>query len=169
MKMLRRLAPLLLVLLLCGMAQKKKRDLSVTFHVETIEQDTGTFAMQVELRSLHRMAYVEKMPSITEREISLIYPFTAPDGTMGCAFKLDNHGRIWLDTLSIEKRGLAMVALVNGRIVCDMLIDKRVSDGIITIPRGLNTEDIEILKKKFKIMGTTDKKGRPVKGEHDPD
>ena len=99
------------------------------------------------------------MPSITEREISGIFPFPASDGTMGCAFKLDDHGRVWLDTLSIEKKGMALVAMVNGRIVCDMLIDKRVADGIISIPNGLTNEDITILKKKFKVIGT----GKPAK------
>lgn len=167
MKTFRCLSLLLLLPFLAGMA-KKSTSLSVTFHVETSQQDTGAFSIPVQLRSLNREAYVEKMPSITEREIAAIYPFPASDGTLGCVFKLDNHGRIWLDTLSIEKRGMAMIAMVNGRIVCDMLIDKRVSDGIITIPFGLTDQDITILKKKFKLIGTK-KNGEPVKGERDPD
>ncbi|MEI8340995.1 MAG: hypothetical protein WCH43_05580 [Verrucomicrobiota bacterium] len=158
MKTLRCLAMLLLALSLAGFAQKHGA-LSVTFHVETNARDTSTFAVPVNLINLKRQAFIEKMPSITEREISGIFPFPASDGTMGCAFKLDDHGRVWLDTLSIEKKGMALVAMVNGRIVCDMLIDKRVADGIISIPNGLTNEDITILKKKFKVIGT----GKPAK------
>jgi hypothetical protein len=163
MKIFRSLALLLLALALAGFAQKSGT-LSVTFHVEANARDTSTFSVPVTLKNSHRQVYIEKMPSITEREIETIYPFPASDGTMGCAFKLDAHGRIWLDTVSIENYGKAIVAMVNGRIVFDMFIDKRVSDGIITIQNGLTEEDIAILKKKFKVMGTGKKDAAPSDG-----
>ena len=151
MKTLRSLAILFLALALAGFAQKRNA-LTVTFHVETNSRDTASFAIPVELKNLHRQAFIEKMPSITEREILGIYPFMAADGTQGCSFQLDNHGIIWLDTLSVEHRGLALVAMVNGRIVCDLLIDKRVSDGVITIPSGLTPDDMRILQKKIHLI-----------------
>jgi len=166
MKTFRCLALLILALALAGFA-KKKEALSVTFHVETNSRDTSSFALPVNLKNLGRQSYIEKMPSITEREISRIFPFSASDGSMGCAFILDDHGRVWLDTLSVEKRGMALVAMVNGRIVCDMLIDKRVADGIITIPNGLSDQDIVILTKKFKVAGTG-KKAAPTGFERMP-
>jgi len=167
MKTFRTLALLLLALALAGFAQKSGA-LSVTFHVEANARDTNTFSFPIDLKNLKRQAYIEKMPSITEHEIAAIFPFAASDGTMGCAFKLDDHGRIWLDTVSIENYGKALVAMVNGRIVFDMLIDKRVSDGIVTIQNGLTEQDIAILKKKFKVMGTG-KKEAPTGMERIPD
>ena len=146
--MLRCLASIFLVLLFAGFAPKKQT-LTVTFHVEANAHDTKTFSVPVMLKNLNRETYIEKLPSITETEISAIFPFAASDGTMGCTFKLDGHGTIWLDTLSVEHRGTALVAMVNGRIVCDLLIDQRVSTGLITIPNGLTNEDITILTKKF--------------------
>ena len=154
--MLRCLASLFLVIALTGFA-KKNEALSVTFHVETNERDSKTFAIPVTLKNLKRATFIEKMPSITEREIAAIYPFSAPDGTMGCAFKLDSHGSMWLDTLSIEHRSSALVAMVNGRIVCDLLIDQRVANGLITIPSGLTNADIAILTKKFHLIGSEKK------------
>jgi len=151
MKMLRCVATLFLALALVGFAQKRNA-LSLTFHVETNSRDTASFAIPVDLKNLHRQAFIEKMPSITEREVQGIYPFLAADGTQGCAFQLDNHGTIWLDTLSVEHRGMALVAMVNGRIVCDLLIDKPVTDGIISIPCGLTPADMTILKKKFRLI-----------------
>ena len=153
MKLLRCLASLCLILALAGFSQKNQV-LTVTFHVETNARDTKSFALPVKLKNLKREAFIEKMPSITEREIAGIFPFAASDGTMGCSFQMDAHGTIWLVTLSVEHRGSALVAMINGRIVCDLLIDKRVSNGLITIPNGLTNEDVAGLTKKFHIIGT---------------
>jgi hypothetical protein len=147
-----RLFPLvLLVLALSGFAQKKNH-ISVTFHVEANEQDSNVFSVPVILKNPPRKIFVEKMASLTEREIQSVFPFQANDGTMGCSFKLDDHGTIWLDTLSIEHLGKTLVGFVNERQVIGLLIDRRVADGIITIPSGLKNEEIEVLKKKFPLM-----------------
>jgi len=152
MKNIRIFLFLLLALALAGFAEKMRR-VSVTFHVETNARDTGAFAIPVKLKNPPRQTFIEKMPSITEQEIQAIYPFPANDGTMGCAFMLDDHGRVWLDTLSVEHLGRSLVAFVDGRQVSDVLIDKRVSDGIITIPYGLTNNDIASLKGKYPIIG----------------
>jgi hypothetical protein len=49
---------------------------------------------------------------------------------------------------------------MNGRQVVDMQIDRRVSDGVITIQRGLTQEDIAALQKKFRIVGEAKKRRR---------
>jgi hypothetical protein len=46
-----------------------------------------------------------------------------------------------------------VVAFVNGRQVIDLLIDKRVKDGIVSIPRGLSALDVARLHKTFPILG----------------
>jgi hypothetical protein len=139
--------------LLCIATAKKENETTVRFHTETRQQDGQTFAMPIQLQHPPRVAYISKIPAISERDITAIYPFQAQDGTWGCLFQLDQHGRIALDTLSIEKRGTSIVAAVNGRQIIDLLIDRRVSDGLITIPRGLTPEDIAALQKKFAVIG----------------
>jgi hypothetical protein len=138
--------------LLC-IAAAKKEDTTVRFHTETQQQDGQAFAMPVRLQHPARNAYVSKVPAISERDIVAIYPFQAKDGSWGCLFQLDAHGRIALDTLSIEKRGTSLVAAVNGRQVIDLQIDRRISDGLLTIPRGLTQEEIASLQKAFPLVG----------------
>lgn len=134
-------------------AAKKRPEVTVRFFTETNPQDTNAFATPVTLRYPPRQVYIDKIAAISERDIVGIYPFPAADGTMGCAFKLDEHGRIGLDTLSVEKRGTSLVAVVNGRQVIDMQIDRRVSDGFVTIPNGLTPLEIAMLQKKYKVIG----------------
>ena len=147
--------PLVAVLFVAG--AKKQPPLTVRFHVEGNAQDTDVFATPVTLQNPPRQAFVQKIPAISERDIQSIFPFEAGDGSLGCAFKLDDHGRIALDTLSVEKRSTSLVAVLNGRQVVDMIIDKRVSDGIISIPRGLTSLEINMLQKKYPILGAAKK------------
>src|SRR5690349_18301086 len=116
--------PLIALLLLCGAA--KKPELTVRFHTEANQRDGDAFASPIQLKYPPRPAFIEKVPSLSERNIQAIYPFEAPDGTWGCAFKLDNSGRINLEVLSTERRGTSLIAFVstkaNTHQVAEMII-----------------------------------------------
>ena len=81
------------------------------------------------------------------------YPYPAANGTYGALFQLDEHGRVALDALSIERRGSLLFVFVNGRPITELEIDKRVSDGKIYIPSGLSSADIELMKKDWRKIG----------------
>ncbi|MEA3188935.1 MAG: hypothetical protein QOD99_2765 [Chthoniobacter sp.] len=147
----------LLAFLFLAMA-KKQPPVTVHFHVEANAQDTASFATPVTMQNPPRQAFVEKIPFLTERDIASVFPFAAEDGTMGCAFKLTEHGKFDLDAVSTDKRGKSIVAIVDGRQLVDMQIDKRVTDGIITVQRGLTPQEIALLEKKYPVLGQTKKK-----------
>ena len=149
-KSLRRVLP---VLALCFVAfAKKEPGFTVRFYTETTSTETNTFAVPVQLQNPPRKSFISTIPNISEHDIYAIYPFQATDGTIGCVFLLDDHGKDMLDTLSIEKRGTSLIALVNVRQVIDMLIDRRIPDGILVIPHGMTVEEGLLLKKTFKVI-----------------
>lgn len=133
-------------------AGKKEPEVMVRFFTEANAKDTGSFSVPVMFQNPPRRGYISKIPNLSERDVRGIYLFPGNDGTIGCAFYLDEHGTVMLDTLSVEKRGTSLLAIVNGRQVIDMLIDRRVSDGIVTIPRGLTPEEGNLLKKAFRSV-----------------
>ena len=147
----------LLALIFLAMA-KKQPGVTVHFYLEANSRDTNTFASPVTLQYPPRQAYIQQIPTLTERDVFAVYPFDAGDGTMGCAFKLNEHGRFDLEAVSTDRRGSSIVATVNGRQVIDMQIDKRVTDGIITISHGMTPQDIAMLVKKFPVLGQPKKK-----------
>lgn len=144
---------ILLLALFCVAAAKKQPPFSIRFHQETSEKDTSTFAFEAQLKYPPRKAHFSKVPILSEQNVVAIFPFTAADGSRGCALQLDDLGRINLEALTMEKRGSSLLVRVNGRQIVDMLIDKRVSDGIISIPFGLTDTDIAMASKKFPVMG----------------
>ena len=150
-----RLIPAALALACLAMA--KQPDVSVRFFAEANQRDGEPFSKPVTMHFPERQAYIEKIPSISERSIKAMYPFQATDGTWGASFLLDNKGRIDLEVVSTERRGSSMVVFVVTKKgvhqVIDMIIDKPVRDGIISIPRGLTELEIAALTKVYPIIG----------------
>jgi len=162
MKSAFRFLPLtVLALAFLGMAHKPP-GITVRFYVEANKQDSETFSTPVTLKNPPRAAFIEKIPAVSERSFRAIFPFRAADGTWGCAFKLDDQGRLDLDTVSSSKRGYAMVPLIITKVghhqFAELVIDRPVKDGIISIPSDVTELEMEELKKTYPIMGEAPKK-----------
>lgn len=159
-KNLLRLLPAMVACLFLGMA--KKPLITVRFYAEANKLDTDRFAKPFTFRNPPREGYVENVPTIHEKFIKAIYPFQARDGTWGCAFQLDGSGRINLEVVSTERRGTMLVAFIGTKggvhQVVELLIDKPIRDGIISIPSGLTELEIAALTKQWPVLGQRKKK-----------
>ena len=140
----------------------KGPDMSVRFHAEAAERDSDRFAMPIQMKYPPRTAYIEKVPIVSERNIRGVYPFQAANGTWGCLFKLDEGGTMSLSLTTTDRRGSSLVAFVGTKKashqVIDMLIDKPVNDGMITIQQGLTDGEVAMLKKEFKQIDSAARK-----------
>ena len=155
-----RFLPPLLALVFLAAASKPK--LTIRFHTEANANSGPSFAIKATLPDASTLS-ISKIADISENDIVAVFPFPAEDGSMGCAFKLDNHGRISLASLSQEYRGSLLIGFVNARPVTAMLIDRKVFDGILTIPRGLTPNEIALIQKTFPTLG--EKKHGKMKNE----
>ena len=154
----------------CVNAGSKKPTVTVRFHAEVNPNDGESFAMPVKLENLRRPAHLSRVPVLSERQIRAIYPFDANDGTWGCYFIFDQQGRIRLETMSSEQLHTALVLIIGTKLgqhqVIDMLIDRPVSSGTITVPRGLTPAEVVVMKQQFPVLGEEkDKKGKKPKEE----
>jgi len=150
MRFSRFLLPLLALIFLAAASKPK---LTIRFHTEVNPNSGSSFAVSAPVPGASTPLSLSKVADITESDVAAIFPFPANDGSMGCALKLDTHGRIALDSLSQEYHGALLVGFVNGRAVTAMLIDRRISDGVITIMRGLTPADIALMKKAYPTLG----------------
>jgi len=161
--------PLIILLALCclGMGRKDKAPFSIRFYTQTTQSDSASFNTPLMLLN-GQQAYIDQIANISERDIIAVYPFAVADGSGGCAFKLDSHGSAALDSLSVAKKGTLLIASISGRQVADITIDQRVTDGIITIPAGINTDEMKIILKKYPLLGpdgkVTNKKAKKKAG-----
>jgi hypothetical protein len=150
-----------------GMSSTPK--VTVRFHSEANRNDTSSFAKPIKLAYAQREVHINRIPEFSERNIKAIFPWKTADGTWGCAFKLNESGRIRLETISSDNKGAAMVAFIgtkNGmHQVIDMVIDKPITDGIVAIPRGITDVEMLVLRNQFKVLGQEPEKKDKKKEE----
>jgi len=155
MRSLRFLLPLFALALMAGANHPK---VSIRFHTEANPKSGSSFIVSAKMPDSDQPVTLSKFADIAEDDIVAIYPFPAADGTLGCAFKLDEHGRVSLDSISQQYHGTLLFAFINTRPVAAMMIDRRVSDGILMIPRGVRPEEVALMRKSFPVLG--EKKGK---------
>ena len=127
-------------------------------HMEANLHDTVAFATSVRAQFSGREIAIEKVARLSERDVTAFYPYRAADGSYGVLLQLDEHGRLTLEGLSLERRGNLLFVFVNGRPITEFEIDKRVSDGKIYIASGLTEADIALMKKDWRLIGQKKKK-----------
>ncbi len=140
----------------------RQPNITVRFHIEGNEREGQPFVMPVKFHNPPRDGFMKQIPAISERNIAAIFPFPAPDGTFGCAFKLDNFGQTSLEEMCLSNRGASVVAFIATKSgkhqVVDMVVDKVIRDGILSIPSGLTQLEVTALEKEYKVIGQTKKK-----------
>ena len=143
-------AILLLALLLP--VEAKKRHCQFRVHAEANEKDTEVFASAIRAKVSGKEVAIERMASITEDDVIGFSAYQAGDNNYGALIYLDNHGRLILDTISVEHRGGYLFIFLNGRAITELQIDKRVSDGKIYIPSGLTAQDLKLMKQDWHVI-----------------
>lgn len=144
---------IILVLGLCCLGMgRSKLPLTVRFYVQTNQGDTAAFNQPITLLN-GEQSYIEAVPRIAEKDIAAVYPFPVADGSGGCGFKLDEHGAVMLDGLSVEKKGTLLIETINDRQVADVLIDQRVTNGVVSIPNGITVDEMKLILKHYPVLG----------------
>jgi hypothetical protein len=143
----------LIALLLPSPAFAKKPKCTFRAHLEGNRNDSAIFATPVRSRFSGNEVFIEKIPTISEQDVSAFYPYRATDGTFGVLIELNEHGKLALDTLSIEHRGKSLFVFLNGRDITELQIDRRVSDGKIYLPSGITEQDIVLMAKAWRMIG----------------
>ena len=120
-----------------------------TFRVHAQANASSGPVFSSQLKFLGRAVTIQKVPVLSENDVTGFRSYRAADGTYGALFELNDHGRLALDSVSVERRGGSLFVFVNGRPITELQIDRRVADGKVYIPAGLTAGDVELLKKDW--------------------
>jgi hypothetical protein len=144
-------ASAVIALLSISLCEGKPRHCTLRVHAEANASGGTIFTAQVLVAG--KTITVEKIPGISEQDVVALQVYPAADGTHGVSLQLNEHGRLALDSLGIERRGSSLFIFINGRPVTELQIDRRVTDGKIYIASGLTTNDIELMKRDWRVLG----------------
>ena len=138
-----------IALLALASAEARKPRCTLRAHVEANAQDGPVFSSRIRSPANGREVVISKVPTISELDVVGFQSYPAGNGTYGVLFQLNDHGKLALDTLSVERRGSSLFVFVNGRLLDELQIDRRVSDGKLYIAAGLTQSDVELMKKDW--------------------
>jgi len=132
---------------------------SVSFHVETDSNDNPKLIFPLDIDG--KRHYFRRLPEVSAKDVQAFAPFPSSDGsTYGVLFGLKPGGANRLASVTTERQGQNqfMLAMVNGRPVDVVLIDKAVVDRVIVIWKGITAAEIEQYDKLAPRIGAPDKK-----------
>ena len=147
------MAVLLILAFASPAALARSNHCTLRVHAQANENDGSVFASPITTPITGKSIFIEKIPAISEHDVAAFRACPAADGSFGVLLQLNDHGRLALETLSIEHRGSTLLVLVNGRAVTEMLVDRRVSDGQIYLASGLSSSDIAAMEKDWPPIG----------------
>lgn len=134
-------------------AGEAKQHSTFRVHAEASSNDGPVFSTQIRSRLSGKTVTIGKVPLLSERDVTGLQVYRASDGSYGALLQLNDHGRLALDSVSIERRGSFLFVFINGRPITELQIDRRVSDGKIYIASGLTTNEIALMKKDWPARG----------------
>ena len=158
--MKRAAAIVLLAFFALGKAEAAKPKSTLRVHLQANENDSAVFSTKMRSPTTGKNIVMEKVPRISEQDVVAFYPYQAADSSYGVLFKLSEHGKLALDTVSVERRGAFLYIFVNGRPAAEQQIDRRVSDGKIFVPSGLTQNDLALMRQQWRLMGQRKKEPR---------
>ena len=132
----------------------KKPRCTLRAHVEANAQDGPVFSTRLRSPATGREVVISKVPTISEADVVAFQAYPAQNGTYGVLFHLSDHGKLALDTLSVERRGSSLFVFVNGRYIDELQIDRRVSDGKLYVAAGFTPAEVELMKKEWRPHAT---------------
>jgi hypothetical protein len=146
-------ASLMLLCVFVPASWAKNRHCMLRIHAEANPADTDVFSTAIRAKLSGKEVAIEKVARIDERDVVAFAAYALGNNQFAALLQLDEHGRIALDEVSVERRGGFLFVFVNGRAITELQIDKRVSDGQVYIPSGLTAADIVSMKRDWKLMG----------------
>ena len=130
-----------------------KPNCTLRVHLEANANDSDSFASSMKSAVTGKKIVMEKIPRISEQDVAAFYPYKGANGSYGVLLRLTDHGRLALDTMSVERRGAFVYIFVNGRPVSEMQIDRRITDGQLYLASGLTQNDLALMGKDWRVIG----------------
>ena len=131
---------------------KKGEATTVSFHLQA--DDTDNPKLIFPQATAGKQIFYRRAPDVNFKDIAAFSPFPSQDGEgMGMVVQLKPHARTRLAALTNGAVNRWMLAMMNGRIVDAVIVDKEISDGHLVIWKGIGAAEIDSLDQKLPRIG----------------
>lgn len=132
---------------------KRPQENRLTFHIQGDESDGPKMVFPLQMGNQKR--FFTKSPLTFTKEIVSLKHFITEDGTYGAAFAFDKAAAGRIAALTTSNQDKWLVAMLNGRAVDAVFIDRPVNDGKLVVWRGIQQVEIIRFEYAMPITGET--------------
>ena len=142
---------------------KRPQKNRLTFHVQGDQSDGAKMVFPLQMGNKKR--FFKKSPITFTKEILSLKHFITDDGTYGAAFAFEKAAAGRIAALTTSNQDKWLVAMLNGRAVDAVFIDRPVRDGKLVIWQGIQQVEIVRFEYAMPITGETAKQWKDrIKG-----
>ena len=129
---------------------KRPQKNRLTFHLQGAQSDGPKMVFQVPMGN--KRLFFRKSPVTATAEIVSLKHFITEDGTYGATFSFEKAAARRIAAVTTSNQDKWLVAMLNGRPVDVVFIDKPVVDGKLVVWRGI--KQTEIIRFEYAIPFT---------------
>jgi hypothetical protein len=131
---------------------KKGEKSGISFHMQGDPTDNPKMIFP-QLTNGQELVY-RRNPEFMTKDIAAFNPFPSQDGEgYGAVLQLKPGAKNRLAAITSANANRWMIAMVNGRLVDAVLIDKQVDDGLLVIWKGIGAAEIEAFDSQVPRIG----------------
>ena len=131
---------------------KKGENSGISFHLQGDPSDNPKMIFQ-QFNAGQQMVF-RRNPEVMTKDIAAFNPFPSQDGQgFGMVIQLKPSAKNRIAAVTNANVNRWMLAMVNGRRVDTVIIDKMIEDGHLVIWKGIGAAEIEAFDKKIPRIG----------------
>ena len=127
----------------------------LTFHLEGAVSDGPKMVFPLPMGNKKR--FFRKSPLTFTKEIVSLKHFVTADGSYGATFSFDKAANGRIAALTTQNQGKWLVAMLNGRPVDAVYIDRPVRDGRLVVWQGIKQVEIIRFEYAYPLTGESQK------------
>lgn len=132
-------------------SSKRPKKNTLTFHLEGNQVDGPKMVFPLPMGAKQR--FFLKSPLTFTKELVAYKPFFADDGTAGATFAFAPAAVNRISARTTQHQGKWLVAMLNGRPVDAIYIDRPVKDGKLVVWKGIKEAEITAFEYAFPHIG----------------
>ena len=143
---------------------KKPPKNRLTFHLQGHSTDNPKMIFPLPMGG--KRLFFKKSPLTFTKDIQAFLPFFAEDGTVGATFQFSREATRRIAALTTQNSKKWLVAMLNGRPVDAVFIEKPVTDGKLVIWQGMKQAEVVSFDYVIPHIGETSKQWKQRLKDH---
>ncbi len=131
---------------------KKNNEVKITFHLQADANENPKMIFPQLTNG--REVFYRRLSEVSERDIAHFNPFPSRDGDgYGLLLQLKPGAVTRINAVTSDNINRWLLAMVNGRVVDAVFIEKPINDGQLVIWKNVGEGEVHAMDKKFPRIG----------------